>query len=328
VSPSDIKNRAETSTRVQKLIKAKQYVPRPDLEKKIMSILNRKEANDKYLVLYGLKGGGKSVLIDKCIMQRKGVVKVLVSSVFHKSAILQVMTGKILGKGAPVATEEELAAALEGAKVGGRLATVVFEIERGDSTDQMACVANVRSLSKLFAEVCNCIIVLSEAKAIVAFGRDPAREIFVLVPELTFDQAMMYINARGSVVEAEEMKHVFDNVGANVAMLRSFVDYDGSVEAFIQEWLDTAEQSLMEFPFKPILTALKIFPEGVRPAYFKNIVYKNIDMSVPSAVGMAMDSNAVLYDIVEKRYKLMSQAHKVALRHYEPEPPSESSVLT
>jgi hypothetical protein len=321
VSPDDIKNRSEKPFRIQKLEQANKYIRRPDLEETMMSILDRKEADDTYVVLYGSKGCGKSVLVEKCIMNRKGVVSVLVSSVFQKSAILQVMTSEIMGTGAPAATEEQLVAALDEAKVEGRLATVVFEIERGDSTDQIECVDAVRSLSKQFAQVCNCIIVLSEAKAIIVFGRDPAREKYILVPDLTVDQARMYIKARrGAVVdeEEEEMKRLFDNVGTNAAMLLSFVNQGGSVDAFIQERLDTAAQDLVVIPLKPILKALKIHPDGVRPAYFKNQKYEGIDMSDPKAVGRAMGSNAVLYDIKEMRYKLMSQAHKVALRNYEP----------
>jgi hypothetical protein len=261
VSPDDIKNKSEKPLRVQKLEQANKYIPRPDLEETMMSILDREEADDTYVVLYGSKGCGKSVLVEKCIMNRKGVVSVLVSSVFQKSAILQVMTSEIMGKGALAATEEELVAALDEAKVEGRLATLVFEIERGDSTDQIECVDAVRSLSKLFAQVCNCIIVLSEAKAIVVFGRDPEREKYVLVPDLTVDQARMYIKARRGVdavvdKDDEEMKRLFDNVGTNAAMLLSFVNQQGgSVDAFIQRRLDIAEQDLLVFSLKPILKA-------------------------------------------------------------------------
>jgi hypothetical protein len=272
VSPDDIKNRSEKPFRIQKLEQANKYIRRPDLEETMMSILDRKEADDTYVVLYGSKGCGKSLLVEKCIMNRKGVVSVLVSSVFQKSAILQVMTSEIMGTGARAATEKELVAALDEAKVEGRLATVVFEIERGDSTDQIECVDAVRSLSKQFAQVCNCIIVLSEAKAITVFGRDPEREKYILVPDLTVDQARMYIKARrGAVVdeEKEEMMRLFDNVGTNAAMLLSFVNQGGSVDAFIQERLENAAQDLAVFPLKPILKALKIHPDGVRPAYFK-----------------------------------------------------------
>jgi GTPase SAR1 family protein len=326
VSPDDIKNRSEKPSRIQELEDANKYVPRPDLENSIMSILNRTEADDTYAVLYGPKGCGKSLLVEKCINNRQGVVSVLVSSVFEKSAILQVLTSKIMGKGAPAATEEELQSALKGAKVNGILATLVFEIERGDNSDQIACVDAVRSLSKQFAQVCNCIIVLSEAKAIMVFGRDLQREKYILVPNLTVDQAKMFIRSRrgvNTVVDEEEEekvnKRLFDNVGTNPAMLLSFVNRQGaSLDDFIQRRLDFAKQDLLAFPLQPILKALKIHPDGVEPAYFKNEKYEGINMSDPKAVGMAMGSNAVLYDIEEKRYKLMSQAHKVALRNYVP----------
>jgi hypothetical protein len=70
---------------------------------------------------------------------------------------------------------------------------------------------------------------------------------------------------------------------------------------------------------QPILKALKKNPEGVSPEYFGKEEYKGIDLSNPVAVGTAMKgSNAILYDMEERRYKLISQAHKVALRSYEP----------
>jgi hypothetical protein len=70
---------------------------------------------------------------------------------------------------------------------------------------------------------------------------------------------------------------------------------------------------------QPILKALKEHPEGVKPEYFSNEKYEGIDMSVPEAVGKAMQgSHAVLYDMKEGCYKLISHAHKVALETYDP----------
>jgi hypothetical protein len=311
MSPGDIKNSSVPPGRVQELEQAKEYVHRTDLEEQITSILN---------VLYGSKGCGKCTLVEKCITGKKGVVSVLVSSVFDKERILQKMTTKIMGKDAPAVTEEELVAALRDAKVDGRLATVVFEIERGEGAEQTACIRNVRSLSKMFAQVCNCIIILSEANAILVFGRDPAREQYILVPDLSDAEALEYMQARKGVeVDAKEMTRLFDSVGTNAAKLLDFVSQDVSVDDFIAEELGKARQDLVAFQLKPILKALKEHPEGVRPEYFNNEKYEGIDLSNPVAVGTAMKgSNAILYDMKARRYKLISQAHKVALRNYEP----------
>jgi hypothetical protein len=112
---------------------------------------------------------------------------------------------------------------------------------------------------------------------------------------------------------------LFDSVGTNAAQLLNFVSQDVSVDDFIAEELGKAEQDLVAFQLKPILKALKEHPEGVSPEYFRNEKYEGIDLSNPVAVGTAMKgSNAILYDMKARRYKLISQAHKVALRSYEP----------
>ena len=323
VSPDDIKNSSMPPGRVlQELEEAKEYVHRTDLEEQITSILNRKKADDRYFILYGSKGCGKSTLVEKCITEKKGVVSVLVSSVFDKESILQKMSTKILGMNAPTVTEEELVAALYDAKVGGRLATVVFEVERGEGAEQTACIGNVRSLSKMFAQVCNCIIILSEANAILVFGHDRDREMYILVPDLSIDEALEYIRARNGVdvVDVKEMMHLFDNVGTNAAKLLKFVSQNVRVDEFIAAELADANQDLVAFQLKPLLLALKKHPEeGVSPVYFNNAKYEGIDLSNPVAVGAAMKgSNAVLYDMKEGHYKLISQAHKVALCTYDP----------
>jgi hypothetical protein len=197
---------------------------------------------------------------------------------------------------------------------------LVFEIERGEGAEQTACIRNVRSLSKMFAQVCNCIIILSEANAILVFGRDSAREEYILVPDLSDAEALEYMRARkGGAVDVKEMMRLFDSVGTNAAQLLKFCSRNMSVDEFITEQLGKAEQDLVAFQLKPILKALKEHPEGVSPKYFGNEEYKGIDLSNPVAVGTAMKgSNAILYDMEARRYKLISHAHKVALRNYEP----------
>jgi hypothetical protein len=197
---------------------------------------------------------------------------------------------------------------------------VVFEIERGEGAEQTACIRNVRSLSKMFAQVCNCIIILSEANTILVFGQDGAREQYILVPDLSDAEALEYVRARkGGDVDVKEMMCLFDSVGTNAAKLLRFVSQGETVDDFIAKELGRARQDLVAFQLKPILKALKEHPEGVSPEYFRNEKYEGIDLSNPVAVGAAMKgSNAMLYDMEARRYKLISQAHTVALRNYEP----------
>jgi hypothetical protein len=321
LSPDDIKRKSEKCENVKALEEEGKYVTRTDLEERITSILERTKPDDNYYVIYGPKGCGKSILMEKSIMDKKGVVKVLISSAFDKSTILQVMSDEINGKGSPAVTEEELLEALRNAKMDGRLPTVVFEIERGDGYEQTACITAVRSLSKIFAKTCICFIVLSEANAILVFGRDIDREVYILVPDLTVDQALEYIRAsklKDDAVSEKEMMDLFDNVGTNPAMLLRFVNrgVSESVQQFIRKRQKKALQDLVVFPLKPILKALKENPEGVSPAYFKNEKFEGIDMSNPEKVGAAMSANALLYDIEAIRYQVMSPAHRIMLENY------------
>lgn len=60
----------------------------------------------KYFDVYGPKGVGKSVLVNRCVYGMKGVVKVMVSSVFQKRDILQVLTTKLVERGSRAITED------------------------------------------------------------------------------------------------------------------------------------------------------------------------------------------------------------------------------
>jgi hypothetical protein len=108
LSPSDIQHSSTTSVKLRELESKESYIHRPDLENKINSILHRENATPKYFVVYGPKGVGKSVLIAKCVDGKKGVVKVIIGSVFQKSDILQVLSTKLMGEGSPAVNEEDL----------------------------------------------------------------------------------------------------------------------------------------------------------------------------------------------------------------------------
>jgi hypothetical protein len=247
-------------------------------------------------------------------------VKVIISSVFKKSDILQALSTEILGEGYPTINEKKMVDVLNNAKVEGRLPTLIFEIERGKSDEQTACIDNVRSLCKQFAVCSNCIIILSETNAVLVFGQDKSREEIILVPELTQGEALDFFRTRKVVdVNATEMIRLFDNVGTNAADLEFFLNGAESVDEFIADRMGDARLSLVEFPFKPILKALKEHPEGVSPGFFNNEQCEGVDMSNPVAVGVGMktaQSNAVFYDLIECVYKLNSHALGVALRSY------------
>ena len=79
--------------------------------------------------MYGPKGVGKSVAISKCVDGMEGVVKVIISSGFQKSDILQVLSTELMGKECSAVNEMKMVDVLYNAKVDGRLPTLIFEIE-------------------------------------------------------------------------------------------------------------------------------------------------------------------------------------------------------
>lgn len=323
LSPSDIQHSSTFSMEVCDLEKSNSYIHRPALEDKITSILHRETPSKQYFVVYGPKGVGKSVLVAKCVDGKKGVVKVLISSVFEKSGILQVLSTKLMGEGSKAVSQEEMVNALMNAKVEGRLPTLIFEIEHGEGAEQKACVNSVRSLCKQFAVYSNCIIILSETNAALVFGQDIDREEMIFVPELTRDEAMEFVRARRKDVDMieKDVIRLFDNVGTTAATLEYFLNGSMSVDEFIAVRMVVAKRNLVEFPFQPILKALKEHPEGVPPAYFNKEKCEGVNMSSPVAVGAGMkaaQSNVVFFDFSANVYRLNSHALEVALRSYEP----------
>jgi hypothetical protein len=94
--PKAIQHSYSSSIKILTLEESGHYITRPFLEAKINSILNREKATDQYFVVYGPKGVGKSVLVSKCVKDKKGAAKIIISSVFQKKDILQLLWDKVL----------------------------------------------------------------------------------------------------------------------------------------------------------------------------------------------------------------------------------------
>lgn len=58
---------------------------------------------------------------------------------------------------------------------------IIFDVERGSSSDRTGMLQDVRSLAKALIGYCRCIIVLSEANAVLEFGKDPDHEELIFV---------------------------------------------------------------------------------------------------------------------------------------------------
>ena len=303
---------------------SKKYVHRFELEQKIISIQNITPSGI-YWIVYGAKGVGKSESIDHTAIEKEGVIKIIVTSANSRDDIVSALTKKVLGFNTTGLTPELLSETTRKCSV---IPTIIFDIELGGSLDQTSGIQAVRSVSKLLAHTCRCIVILSEANTVLQFGQDEARVRFLYVDEPTYDEAKTLLQRLGIKLTETDMQCLFDSIGTNPAMLIHMADTVMAGEKTVREYIDDllakARRDLIAFPHQAILQALKEHPEGVSPEYFNNQKSNGIDLSNPMAVGEAMKrSNAVIYRIELGLYTLMSIAHRTALSTYTPKAPGD-----
>lgn len=278
---------------------------------------------EKYHIIYGSKGVGKSTIIESIIHDRKGVVMLKVNTAFNRNEVMKQLAKVTNTAKFEPDVDDFIASLLKGKSEDGVLPTIIVEIERAGTEDQSLGIHAVRGVAKDLCAACNFIIILSEANAVLEFGYDRSRENYIFVDELTDQEARQYLKFLGLILSEEDIKYIIDNIGTNPAVLR---DMEGwiiidkkTVYSFVAKTLADAKQELVAFKHKQILKALKEHPEGVSPEYFNNTENKGVDLSAPRAVGVSMkSSNAVAYRIELNMYMIISRRHQVALRTYDP----------
>jgi hypothetical protein len=323
----NIKDSIVETTDYDCLVEEKLFVERPDLLNEISEILNRKNANGKYFILFGAKGVGKSTIVERAINKRKGIIKIQITTTFCRNEVMLELA-KITNTAKLKPTTADFIASLKlGISKEGICPTIVVEVERAGSIDQSVGIFSpgiqaVRGVAKELSKKCNFLIILSEANLILEFGKDIDRENFIFIDELTNLEAEKYLAALGLELSQNEIKYVLDSIGSNPATLRSmqeWVQIGKTIHAFVEGRLANARQDLVAFPHKKILKALKEHPEGVSPEYFNNQYNKGADLSCPKDVGKAMkESNAITYRPESDKYQIISHRHVVALRNYDP----------
>lgn len=295
------------------------FVPRPKIEEQInKAFTNESRRGDGYTIVYGPKGVGKSELVDHVAIGKKGVVKVKVSSANNKSEVIQSIAKRLLG--GATHTDLDIDIFIEAVRKSDITPTIIFDVECSlsrDDDDDDDVVSIVRSLSNDLPPYCRCIIVLSEANAVLQFGKDP-REKFIYVDEMELDEAKQLLIGLAKA----KMKYVFEKIGTSPLTLINLIEsvsFTYSVEDYVVDVLRYAEKSLVAFAHQPILKALKDHSEGITPKYFKKQKDEGVDLSHPTAVGVAMKSvNTIVYRMELDKYMLMSTAHRTALKSYEP----------
>ena len=115
---------------------------------------------------------------------------------------------------------------------------------------------------------------------------------------------------------------MIDKIGANPAVLNNlerWIVAGNSVDKFIEITLRDANIQLVAFQHQQILKALKDHPEGVTPVYFGKLKNEGVDLSKPTQVGVAMkEVNCIVFRKELCKYMMLSKAHEVALRDYNP----------
>ena len=275
--------------------------------------------SDKYYIVYGAKGAGKSHAIDHTFKENKGVVKIMVTTAHNKDDIISEISKELLSDENKKLNSKSLISAVKKSRVAP---TIIFDVERGGSNDQVLGLEAVRSLSKMLAPYCRCFIVLSEASAVLQFSKDINRETFIYVDEMSLEEAKEFLIQQKAALSVDQMEKVYEILGGNPAKLKNLsglTNFGLSVEDFVKSSLLTAEMELVAFPHKAILQALKEHPEGVSPKFFNNRKSEGVDLSDPYAVNSSIKtSNVLVYRMELKLYQLQSTAQKTALKTYDP----------
>ena len=299
------------------------YVPRSSLESEILAVYDNTFVKDGfYYIVYGVKGAGKTSIVQHVLADKTGVVVVHISDADKSEAIFTniVDACKVSVPGTTFKVQEITKAMLEAKnKRKGHPVMVVFEVERAIASPEV--LGLVKNVAKELALAGNVLIVLSEANAVLGFGKDPRQE-FILVEEMTREEGWAFVQKRAPDMALKDFNKFADQCGMLPLSLAEFckaVRLGKTVDGHIAEVLAAARRDLEAFVHRPILAALKKSPGGVLSGTFQGIKHEEVWLSEPMLVAPAMKlRNTVLYDFKTGQYKLFSKAHQTALRTFDP----------
>ena len=86
--PSKIKDSEVTTVKYDGLMARNLFVERPLLLQQIIDIMNRKEGNGKYFVIYDAKGVGKSTIVERAAKGRKGVIMLRITTAHSRDDVM------------------------------------------------------------------------------------------------------------------------------------------------------------------------------------------------------------------------------------------------
>jgi hypothetical protein len=140
----------------------------------------------------GLKGTGKSTLIEHLHEGIEAVGKVDVFTLYDKDRVADELAKQILGDHVPLIFDTQLL--LKAVKDCKTVPTVIFDVQYNLG------IQAAGSLSKSQAPFCKCIIILSKANSIIEFERDKARQHYVYIDDLTEAEAKELLVQRGKTL--------------------------------------------------------------------------------------------------------------------------------
>jgi hypothetical protein len=293
------------------------FVPRDYLENRVNNALTRRENQKYYHVVFGAKGVGKSAIVDACAKGKRGVIKVVVMDSNTKKDVVDSVLKKLEYPSDTNIDSEMLLKAVQLCKLKP---IFIFDIERGGgATVNTDAIQAVRSMAKVLAATCVCIVILSEASAVVEFGKDRFREEFLYVDEMTHEEGKQLLRSRGTNFTEMQLDFIFHNIGTSPAMLEKLVcmvPLDVTLEQYVERKMRQAGKELREFSHQPILEAFKKHPNqyGVSDEDFLGKQDDGVKLWKAREVAAAMlDSNAIVYRMDTGQYQLMSTAHRTML---------------
>ena len=297
------------------------YVHRPAVEKELDDFAEGK-LKEKYLIVYGSKGAGKSSVAQKTLSGKKGVALVKVRDMVDKDELAKMIAQAVMNTKDKISydpdelhdTLKKIATEINNAENANKskYPTIVFEVEGGGTDEEIRLIENVRSFSKEFINVANVIIVLSEAIAVTTFGYDDDREKYMHVGDMTREEAKELLEKRGKHLNDTDFSYLYENIGGRPSQLADFASGEDSVQDFVRAALHKAYIALDTFPpqHRQLLKLLKQNPEGVRFGAYPVV-------ELPQFGKDMKKSNVVYYDIGQGVIKLQSRTVKLTLKDFD-----------
>ncbi len=276
-----------------KQLRMEDYVPRTDLLRKF-ELIGDENPDGCYYIVFGAKGSGKSTVVQNAFAGRKGVVNVRIFNSISKDEIaLEIAKSIIAGKNIIPKNTSIQVFLIENIQKCPTVPTIIFDVEKGPSSDPSRSLEAIRSITKSLAEHCHCVIILSEANAALEFRRDTSREEFIFVDEMTDAEGRVFLeklfntdrqkafNNDKQKLTDDDLNYIFSNLGKNPAKLRRLkkhvrnrmgvVSVREAIEEYVEMQIQRASTELKLFPHPAILKALQQHPEGVPCHSFQGI---------------------------------------------------------